>query len=223
MVPHKLGYRHLQLEMRVNRRISILRGPACQTTLHQTLQSYSYTDVYISYLPGYVRAAVWKSTSSLRRKKTWVGTTGAVQNCPERESESLGEDIFSHFFEDGIFVLVSSFSFPDLSQVNRPVLQHLWCAEAFRACASNAHANAHAQSDSEQRHRLFFPSLKHKKDHVSAKRAQSFFKKTRSAGISGACLVDDDLAEAVMGPAIHRTAPPQRTDCFSLEKRKRLH
>ena len=72
-----------------------------------------YAPLFESQLPRY------------GEKKTWVGTTGAGQNCPERESESLGEDIFSHFFEDGIFVLVSSFSFPDLSQVNRPVLQHL--------------------------------------------------------------------------------------------------
>ena len=30
--------------------------------------------------------------SKKNEKKTWAGTTGAGQNCPERESESLGED-----------------------------------------------------------------------------------------------------------------------------------
>ena len=40
-------------------------------------------------------------------KKTypWIGTTGAGQNCPERESESPGEDII---IEDSVLVLGSN-------------------------------------------------------------------------------------------------------------------
>ena len=36
------------------------------------------------------------------KKNPWVGTTGAGQNCPERESESPGEDVF---FDDWVLVL----------------------------------------------------------------------------------------------------------------------
>ena len=158
-----------------------------------------YAPLFESQLPRY------------GEKKTWVGTTGAGQNCPERESESLGENIFSR--------MVSSFWF----------LRFLF--RIFPRSIDQCCSISDAQRHSEHARPMHMPMHMHsptvnngidcsfrrsniKKDHVSAKRAQSFFKKTRSAGISGACLVDDDLAEAVMGPAIHRTAPPQRTDCF---------
>ena len=50
---------------------------------------------------------VWRSTSSLRKKNPWIGTTGAGQNCPERESESPGEDVI---FDDWVSVLSPWFS-----------------------------------------------------------------------------------------------------------------
>ena len=36
------------------------------------------------------------------KKNPWIGTTGAGQNCPERESESPGEDVI---FDDWVSVL----------------------------------------------------------------------------------------------------------------------
>jgi len=54
-------------------------------------------------------------TQRCGEKHPWVGTTGAGQNCPERESESPGEDVI---FDDWVLVLGSNslfyFSFSNL-------------------------------------------------------------------------------------------------------------
>ena len=55
-------------------------------------------------------------TQRCGEKHPWVGTTGAGQNCPERESESPGKDII---FEDLILVLTSICAVDDVSNAQR--------------------------------------------------------------------------------------------------------
>ena len=78
--------------------LRLTRGSACQTTLRQTCYLYS-TFIRLTYIVVFIPARrtlcpkrIFLLTDSKKNGKPWVGTTGAGQNCPERESESLGED-----------------------------------------------------------------------------------------------------------------------------------
>ena len=79
-------------------------------------------DDYIAQLPRYGK-----------KNYPWIGTTGAGQNCPERESESPGEDII---IEDSVLVLGSNslfcfFGFKSDSRSLSPLLVHPWYAQRY--------------------------------------------------------------------------------------------
>ena len=162
------------------------------------------------------------NASSSREKNPWVGTTGAGQNCPERESESPGEDVI---FDDWVLVLGSNslfyfFVFKFDSRSFSPLPEHLWYAQRHSGCASPIHRNSLSVS---QDIHLLLCSVALRMHNVLTKHAwcQKENKETSSSGIWGARLAPDKLAEAVVAPVIHGSVQSRRIDNCASQFRKK--